>query len=112
MSVETHGQPVSISITAQQFTVQPESVVQAEGLEAVFECLYPGAVSYFWAINGNLVDPLSLLPNVSVGPGGLSISILATSQYDNSSVQCGAGFGFGSSRPPQPSEIAKLEVHG
>ncbi len=37
-----------------QFVVQPVSVVQAEGIDAVFECLYnyADAVTHNWGING------------------------------------------------------------
>ncbi len=41
-----------IIMFAAQFTVQPVSVVQAQGIDAVFECQYPGAQSYNWGING------------------------------------------------------------
>ena len=37
------------------FTVQPESVVQAEGLDAVLECWYPGALLHVWGINGEVL---------------------------------------------------------
>ena len=35
-----------IIMFAAQFAVQPMSVVQAQGIDAVFECRYPGAQSY------------------------------------------------------------------
>ena len=38
--------------THDQFTVGPVPVVQAQGLNAVFECRYPGALNYNWRFNG------------------------------------------------------------
>ena len=79
--------------TAQtNFTVQPMSVVQAEGLEAVFECLYPGAISYAWAINGIFLSNYTT-DIVAVSPSGdspASLTISARPEYNNTVIQCGA----------------------
>ena len=76
------------------FTVQPESVVQAEGLEAVFECLYPGAQSHGWGINGGFLPDDQFPPDVTrIPPSGDSparLIIPATPQYNNTVVQCRA----------------------
>ena len=67
-------------------------VIQAEGLEAVFECLHPGATSYGWAINRTFLSvyPLGI---VTVSPSGGSpatLTIPARPEYNNTVVQCEA----------------------
>ena len=83
------------------FSVKPESVVQAEGLEAVFECLYPGASSHIWAINGEFLSEDQFPPDVTrISPSGSTsarLIIPATSQYNNTVVQCEAIFREGGS---------------
>ena len=77
------------------FAIQPESVVQAEGLEAVFECLYSGVdlLGYGWALNGSF---LSVLPaGVAVilpleHSPSTRLILPATLQYNNTVVQCEA----------------------
>ena len=85
---------VFIIILAQQFTVQPESVVQAEGLEAVFECLCPGAVSHTWGLDGVFLAADQFPPNVTrvtvLGDSPARLIIPATPQYNNIVVQCRA----------------------
>ena len=76
--------------TAQQFTVQPESVVQAEGLEAVFECGYPDPASFAWFVNGSFVSASNPPQGVTLGPGSTSVSILALPLYNNTVVWCRA----------------------
>ena len=67
-------------------------VNQAEGLEAVFECLYPGAISYSWAINGTFLSVYP--PDIDIDPpsGGspASLTIPAKPEYNNTVIQCGA----------------------
>ncbi|XP_064392483.1 uncharacterized protein LOC135340097 isoform X2 [Halichondria panicea] len=87
-----------------QFTVQPVSVVQAEGVDAVFECLYPGAVSHSWGINGTFPadDEFPHIFNFTrTQPSGdtpaATLTIPATAHYNNTVVQCevvvrGVGF--------------------
>ena len=67
------------------------SVRQAEGLEAVFECRYPGAYYYDWFINGtehlvNTDDIVATLPSVNSPVSKLRIT--ARPVYNNTVVQC------------------------
>ncbi len=75
-------------------------MVQAEGLEAVFECLYTGASAYSWFVDGVEGSSREFPPEIkSTGGTSLNPSVLtipATSQFNNSVVQCGA-LSFGSS---------------
>ena len=100
-------------ILAHQFTVQPESAVQAEGLEAVFECLYPRAVSHSWRINGEFPSDDQFPPDISCtlpqGDSPARLIIPAIPQYNNTVVQCIALMLRGSN--PQ-SENATLRVQG
>ena len=77
-----------------QFIIQPESVVQAEGLEAVFECLYPGAIAHNWGIQGEFFSEANFPPDIiREKPSGGSparISIPTTLHYNNTVVQCNA----------------------
>ena len=76
--------------TAQQFTIEPESVVQAERLLAEFECLSPGALAHPWFVNG--IASTSLTSEIIVvegSEGRPSVLIIpASSQFNNSVVQC------------------------
>ena len=90
-------------------------MVQAEGLEAVFECVYPGADGYAWFINDSGANLLTSPPGIDVieGPGdGVSVIILATSEYNTSVVLCEAQVGFGSLVMFFRSKNATLEVYG
>ncbi|XP_064391314.1 uncharacterized protein LOC135339104 isoform X3 [Halichondria panicea] len=77
-----------------QFTVLPFSIERAEGLEAVFRCQYQAegvTVIYDWAINNSLVraDTETVRVRPPSSPGGPSrLIILATTQHNNSDVQC------------------------
>ena len=68
-------------------------MVQAEGLEAVFECLYPGVlVSYSWLVNGVGLGSEEF-PKEIMATGGSSgnptqLTIPTSSQFNNSVVQC------------------------
>ncbi len=87
---------VRTSHTARPFTSEPESVVQAEGLLAEFECLSPGAIVYAWFVNGtvstspNSSSELKLAGSTSGRPSVLTIP--ASSQFNNSVIQCAAFF--------------------
>ena len=90
------------------------SVIQAEGLMAVFECLYPGATAYSWAINGTF---LSVYPSdlVAVSPSGgspASLSIPAIPEYNNTVVQCRAIVVVGGGILVLLSDNATLTVYG
>ena len=78
----------------QRFTVQPVSVMQAEGLETIFECLYPGALSHSWGINGMYPADDAFPPDVTrtlpSGDTPATLAIPATGQYNNTVVQCRA----------------------
>ncbi|XP_064388441.1 uncharacterized protein LOC135336525 [Halichondria panicea] len=78
----------------QRFTVQPVSVMQAEGLETIFECLYPGALSHSWGINGMYPADDAFPPDVTrtlpSGDTPATLAIPATDQYNNTVVQCRA----------------------
>ena len=71
-------------------------MVQAEGLEAEFECLYSNKndVLYFWVINGIRSTESSAFPSEFTVFGGARgtttmITIPALPQYNNTIVQCG-----------------------
>ena len=67
-------------------------VNQAEGLEAVFKCLYPGAISYAWAINGifQSVFPPDIMAVSPSEDSPASLTIPAIPEYNNTVIQCGA----------------------
>ncbi len=81
-----------IMYTAQQFAIESESVVQAEGLLAEFECLSPGALGHLWFVNGIGSTSLTSEIRVAGGTSGLPsvLTIPASSQFNNSIVQCAA----------------------
>ena len=97
-----------------QFTVEPESVVQAEGLEAVFECLYPDASFHVWGINSIFPSdekfPLDFVRQAATLNHSASLTIPALAQYNNTKVQCEAVF-LGESLP-KVSANATLQVQG
>ena len=65
-------------------------MVQAEGLEAVFECGYPDPVSFAWFVNRSFVSAVNPPQNVTLVGGATSISILALPLYNNTVVRCRA----------------------
>ena len=79
---------------SQNFTIQPVSVIQAKGLKAVFECLYPGALSHRWGINGTYPADDAFPPDVTrtlpSGDTPARLAIPSTDQYNNTVVQCRA----------------------
>ena len=91
-------------------------MVQAEGLKAVFECLYPGvSVSYDWYINGQIhsVDPIFVVARDPLSPGAPALlMIVATPQYYNTVVQCEAHIRNGTGRRFELSSLANLVVQG
>ncbi|XP_064391205.1 uncharacterized protein LOC135339015 isoform X3 [Halichondria panicea] len=78
--------------TAQQFAIEPESVVQSEGLLAEFECLSPGILAHAWFVNGIASTSLTSEIRVVAGSEGRPsvLTIPASSQYNNSVLQCAA----------------------
>ena len=89
--------------------MQPVSVVQAQGVDAVFECRYPGAQNHNWGLNGEFPTEDTYPPDVTVTPSSndipATLTIPAIAQYNNTVVQCEAvvrdGRGF----------ISKLSVN-
>ena len=67
-------------------------MIQAEGLEAVFECLYPGATAYGWAIDGTFLSvyPPDIDTDSPSGDSPAFLTILAIPEYNNTVVQCRA----------------------
>ena len=101
------------------FTVQPVITRQAEGLEAVIECLHPGGeTSYDWFINQTILSSLS--PDISsdidsipsVGGSRATLTILARPEYNNTVVQCEAIVRVNGTGDFVPSDIAHLTVQG
>ncbi len=80
----------------QQFTTEPESVVQAEGLLAEFECLSPGALGHLWFVNSvettspDSSSEIRVAGGISGRPSVLTIPATCSSQFNNSVVQCAA----------------------
>ena len=71
--------------------MEPTSVVQAEGLIAVFECFCSAAYSHHWALNGQFLDDDQFPDDViRITPRDSSAKLLipATSEYNNTIVQC------------------------
>ena len=91
------------------------SVIQAEGLEAVFECLYPGA-SHDWFINetvhsSNTEDIEVTEPSVN-SPEAI-LRIRARPEYNNTVVQCRALVELGNDMfMAARSNITTLTVYG
>ncbi len=81
-----------IVYTAQQFTIEPESVVQAEGLLAEFECLSPGTSAHAWLVNGVESTSPDFLSEFRIAGGTAGrpsvLTIPASSQFSNSVIQC------------------------
>ena len=90
------------------------SLIQAEGLEAVFQCLYPGATAYSWAINGTfLFDyPPNIVTDPPSGDSPASLTIPAKPEYNNTVVQCGAIVVVGGGIQVLLSDNATLTVYG
>ncbi len=107
----TNRRHVRHNNTAQKFTIEPESVIQAEGLLAKFECLSPGASGYPWFVDGTPSVSPDFSSEIKVA-GGTSgrpsvLTIPASSQFNNSVIQCAA---FSLSGAVLFSRIATLTV--
>ncbi|XP_064390944.1 uncharacterized protein LOC135338765 isoform X4 [Halichondria panicea] len=85
---------IATPIEALKFSIEPESVVQAEGLLAKFECLSPDAISHAWFVNdrpstsSDFSSEIEVVRGTSGRPSVLTIP--ASSQFNNSVVQCAA----------------------
>ncbi|XP_064391266.1 uncharacterized protein LOC135339062 isoform X3 [Halichondria panicea] len=82
----------TVAVKAQQFTIEPESVVRAEGLLAEFKCLSPGALAHPWFVSGiQTTSPNSSFEiRVAGGTSGHPsvLTIPASLQFNNSVIQC------------------------
>ena len=78
-------------------------MVQAEGLEAVFECQYPGAISYSWEMNEFPLDNLS--------PDPTKLTVQASVKYNNTVFQCIASVRLRGYYEHYRSRNASLIVH-
>ena len=91
-------------------------MVQAEGLEAVFECLYPGALTHHWGIQGVFLADASFPPGVTrktpFGGSPARLIILATQVYNNTVVQCNAVLTIPGGTAELLSTNATLQVQG
>ena len=67
-------------------------MIQAEGLEAVFECLYPGATAYSWAINGTFLSlyPPDVVADSPSGGSPATLTVPAIPEYNNTVIHCEA----------------------
>ena len=77
------------------FSIVPETTVQAEGLNGTFHCLHPSASAMGWKVNGTSVNKMRP-SGVFVGIAGGSrhyLTILASSAYNGTTVQCFAYVG-------------------
>ena len=81
-------------------------MIQAEGLEAVFECYYPGALYHLWRIDGEYIRDDQYFTIPASGNSSAKLIIPAIPQYNNSVVQC---IGFGSD---DQSQNATLRIDG
>ncbi len=95
--------------------MQPVSVVQAQGLNAVFECRYPGAITHNWGFNGEFPTD-SYPPDVTtIRPWGdipAKLTIPATAHYNNTVVQCRAVVEMGDVFVAKWSESSTFQVQG
>ena len=102
--------PLNLCIGA--FTVQPTSVVQAEGVTAQFTCQNQDAIKLTWSIGGVFLSHHHP-PNVTVERNMLLVStlnLLVLGQYNGtSSIQCKAIFSATSS---ELSQMAELLIQG
>ncbi len=107
---------ICMVLFAAQFTVQPVSVIQAQGLIAVFECRYLGVQSHNWRLNGDFPTDDNYPSDVTVTPPSgdtpATLTIPATAQYNNTVVQCGAVVRDGRGFIPELSVNATLQVQG
>ena len=89
------------------------SVTQVEGLDAVFECRYPGVTLYDWAIDGVFALPSGIVVVAPSGGSPASLTIPATPEYNNTVVQCRSFIDLGGgSFMGVLSDSATLTVYG
>ena len=95
------------------FTIHPSSIIQAEGLNATFDCQDLDAFTIYWKVNGTSVISL---PNVSSSEisGELErLTIAALPIYNGSNIQCCSVVSFsGNTHEEETSQAAYLIVQG
>ena len=98
-------------------TVSPKDVTVLPHRMAVFTCVISGAPTYmYWRVNGTSFDSLPSdlrddLDKIQTTVGNneqSNLTILGRVEYNNTTVQCVAGFG----RIERESENAMLTVQG
>ena len=89
-------------------------MIQAEGLEAVFECFHTGATSYGWAINGIFLKhyPPDIVVDSPSGESPASLTIPAIPENNHAVVQCEAVVRVGGRPEFVISDIGTLLVQG
>ena len=99
-----------------KFTVQPVSVVQAQRIDAVFECRYPEAQNHNWGLNKEFPTENNYPPDVTLtrssGDTPATLTIPATAHYNNTVVQCEAVVRDGRGFISELSVNASLQVQG
>ena len=76
--------------TGTGFTVSPQNSIQAEGIDAIFQCQYVEADAVGWIINGTSVHTYNP-PNVTINILDESIhelTILALPNYNGTELWC------------------------
>ena len=84
-------QATVFDITVGSFLTMPESVVQAEGLNATFFCSHQTASATGWRLNGtsvNMRHPQNVIVGTTGGGSLHYLTILATADYNGTTVQC------------------------
>ena len=89
--------------------------MQGEGLEAEFECQYPGATSHVWGLNGEYLLAKQFPPDMTRTPASedspARLIMPATPQYNNTVVQCGV-LSEENNNVEEQSKNASLQVQG
>ncbi|XP_064381783.1 uncharacterized protein LOC135330762 isoform X2 [Halichondria panicea] len=106
----------AVVLTTCKFTVQPVSVVQAQRIDAVFECRYPEAQNHNWGLNKEFPTENNYPPDVTLtrssGDTPATLTIPATAHYNNTVVQCEAVVRDGRGFISELSVNASLQVQG
>ena len=85
---------MTTAVAVGTFSITPESVVQAEGLNATFFCAHPTASATGWRLNStsvNMRKPQNVIVGTTTDGYGRSLqylTILATADYNGTTVQC------------------------
>ena len=91
-------------------------MVQAQGLTALFKCLYLGAQNHNWGLNEEFPTEDKYPPDVTLtlssGDFPATLTIPATAQYNDTVVQCEAVVRDGRGFISKLSVNASLQVQG